>query len=512
MRGYWLVSTTRGVLLLSAVCATMFGCALNPMNGFLDPTKVGRFPPEYKEGGIRRVLTPRESPYGLANAIEPTADDLTPRFEEYRLGPADQLALSIDDFLQAGLPFTAAQEVTTAGYIRIPQLGLIKVTGMTEDELEEDIRTRVRQAKILPDPVVQVQITLKRQQTFSILGAIRTPGTYPLPNNDLRLLEAIGMAGDMGATVRRLYVIRRPENAPEVPAGTEPTGSQPKSDLVIPPPEEIESLRGVSMSAGGSAVVAAQESAQNELDSALRPAEKSSAAQASQPGDRPFAPLVFDPATGELREAPATQETSTAPSGTPFQEPSSNKEFRWEEEPQLGESQRVIEINADALRAGEPKQNIIVRNRDSIVIPIDTGLFYVMGEVNRPGAFPLSDREITLKQAVAVFGGFSAMAWPARCEIIRREKGTDKQITIPINLDAIFAGIEDDVLLKDDDIVNVGSNIAAPFLFVIRNSFRFTYGFGFVYDRNFADQDAYGAKTNPEVLRQIRRQNRGLPF
>jgi polysaccharide biosynthesis/export protein len=32
----------------------------------------------------------------------------------------------------------------------------------------------------------------------------------------------------------------------------------------------------------------------------------------------------------------------------------------------------------------------------------------------------------------------------------------------------------------------VGTNALAPFLAAIRGSFRFTYGFGFLYDRNFA--------------------------
>jgi hypothetical protein len=79
-------------------------------------------------------------------------------------------------------------------------------------------------------------------------------------------------------------------------------------------------------------------------------------------------------------------------------------------------------------------------------------------------------------------------------------------------MDAIFAGLEDDVLLRDDDIVNVGTHVIAPFLFVIRNSFRFTYGFGFVYDRNFADIDSYSNKINPQITEQSRRQSRGLPF
>lgn len=488
------------------------GCALNPMNGFLDPTKVGQFPPEYKEGGIRRVLTPKESPFGIANSTEPAAEDLVPKYEKYRLVATDQLALSIDDFINGGVPFTAAQEVDSDGFIRIPQLGMIKVVGMTDDEVEEDIKTRIRQKKILPNPVVQVQITQKSQQLFAILGSIRSAGTYPLPRPDLRLLEAIGLAGDMGAGVRKLYVIRRTADAGEStkPVNTSPGNRPtPKKDLVVPPPDETENFRGVSLSAGGSLATAQTTPQKSELDAALNPNSKAATAQSAPAGEKPFAPLIFDPATGELKEGSAPTSTQ-APQTAPFQEPGG--EFHWEDEPAMVQSQRVIEIDVNGLKAGDPKQNIVVRNRDTIMIPVDTGLFYLMGEINRPGPFAFNDREITLKQGVAIGGGFSQLAWPSRCEIIRREKGTDKQITIPVNIDAIFAGVEDDILLKDDDIVNVGSNIVAPFLFVIRNSFRFTYGFGFVYDRNFADKDSYTVKQNPETLQQIRRQSRGLPF
>jgi protein involved in polysaccharide export with SLBB domain len=175
--------------------------------------------------------------------------------------------------------------------------------------------------------------------------------------------------------------------------------------------------------------------------------------------------------------------------------------------------QRTIEIDVNALKAGDPRQNIVVRNRDQIVVPVDTGVFYLMGQVNRPGVFGLNDREVTLKQALgAIGGGFAPLAWPSRCEIIRREKGTDKQITMTVDVDRIFAGLEPDIVLQDDDLVNVGTHTLAPFLFVIRNSFRFTYGFGFVYDRNFADKDAYTARLNPEIVEQNRRAQRGLPF
>ena len=172
----------------------------------------------------------------------------------------------------------------------------------------------------------------------------------------------------------------------------------------------------------------------------------------------------------------------------------------------------MIRIDVRALNNGDPRQNIIVRNRDVIRVPVDTGVYYMMGELNRPGVYGFGGREITIKQAIAAAGSFGPMAFPMRCEIIRRVPGTDEQITIAVNLDAIFAGLEDDVMLKDDDIINVGTHFVAPFLFVIRNSFRFTYGFGFVYDRNFADQDAINARANPETIDRIQQANRGLPF
>ena len=45
-----------------------------------------------------------------------------------------------------------------------------------------------------------------------------------------------------------------------------------------------------------------------------------------------------------------------------------------------------------------------------------------------------------------------------------------------------------DIYLKPNDIVFVGTNIGAPFIAAVRNSFRLDYGFGFLYDRNFGSQ------------------------
>ena len=93
------------------------------------------------------------------------------------------------------------------------------------------------------------------------------------------------------------------------------------------------------------------------------------------------------------------------------------------------------------------------------------------------------------------------MAWPDRVDVIRRIGG-DRETTIPINLDRIFNGLDPDFFLKPDDIVNVGTHAIAPFLLTIRSAFRLTYGFGFVWDRNFGDIESQGGMPNPRLQRQ----------
>ncbi len=88
--------------------------------------------------------------------------------------------------------------------------------------------------------------------------------------------------------------------------------------------------------------------------------------------------------------------------------------------------------------------------------------------------------------------------------MIRRYNDNQEEI-IRLNLDAIFAGVQPDVVIKPNDVINVGTNAAAPFMATVRNAFRITYGFGFVYDRNYADIDTYSAKENPQTVAAAKR-------
>jgi len=186
---------------------------------------------------------------------------------------------------------------------------------------------------------------------------------------------------------------------------------------------------------------------------------------------------------GVVPAAPVLPESPRLPS-----EPAAEDEYAEETfAPAL--RQEVIRISLKELSNGDLNQNIVVRPGDYISVPFNsTGVYYVMGQVPRPGAYSLSGERQTLKMALANVAGLTSMASADRCDITRRI-GENREVTYRVNLNSLFEGTQPDIFLKSNDIINVGTHPLARWDAVIRQSFRTTYGFGFVYDRNLADKD-----------------------
>jgi len=148
---------------------------------------------------------------------------------------------------------------------------------------------------------------------------------------------------------------------------------------------------------------------------------------------------------------------------------------------------RIIRVPVTQLKNGDLRYNIVVRPQDMIIVPPPTtGEYYMDGHVNRSGVYSLTARNITLKQAVAAAGGFDQLAIPStHTEIIRRI-GNDHEVYAAVDIEKVFNGQQPDIYLKPNDVVRVGTNAFAPFISSFRNAFRITYGFGFLYDRNYA--------------------------
>jgi len=78
-----------------------------------------------------------------------------------------------------------------------------------------------------------------------------------------------------------------------------------------------------------------------------------------------------------------------------------------------------ITVSLAAALAGDPKQNLEIKNGDTIYVP--SLIFYVTGEVKSAGKFPYDDESTTILKAVTTAGGFSDKASPGRTFIIRGE-------------------------------------------------------------------------------------------
>ena len=176
-------------------------------------------------------------------------------------------------------------------------------------------------------------------------------------------------------------------------------------------------------------------------------------------------------------------EPGERPAG-PFEEPAP---LVLEREP--GAGTRLIKIPADKLLAGVPRYNIVIKPGDTIHVPVDlVGEFCIYGNVNRTGFIPITGRPMTLKMAIAAAGGLGPLAWPKRVEVVRRI-GRKKEEIVMVDFDKIASGELPDFFIKPNDFINVGTHPTSRWRAILRNAFRATYGFGFVYDRNFADRD-----------------------
>jgi protein involved in polysaccharide export with SLBB domain len=162
-----------------------------------------------------------------------------------------------------------------------------------------------------------------------------------------------------------------------------------------------------------------------------------------------------------------------------------------------GQLRRIIRFDVTALQAGDPTQNVVLRDGDVVTIPSPpVGDFYMAGEVARPGVYSLTGRKITLLQAVAAAGGTTAVAVPWRTEVVRRLAEGEEEI-IYVDLNKIARGEVPDFYLHPEDLVRIGTDQGAIFNAVLRNAFRATYGLGAVYDTNFADFFPWSAAIHP---------------
>lgn len=84
--------------------------------------------------------------------------------------------------------------IDTDGFITIPIIGKVQCAGMTRDELADEIERRIIEGGYLTDPQVNIRFA---ELTISIIGEVQKPGRYDIRKDQLTILEALALAGDL---------------------------------------------------------------------------------------------------------------------------------------------------------------------------------------------------------------------------------------------------------------------------------------------------------------------------
>ncbi|MHC4125901.1 MAG: polysaccharide biosynthesis/export family protein [Planctomycetota bacterium] len=512
-------SNGRKICILLIFAGFLGGCG----DKFFDPTQVGRFRVVPSVNVILDSLgVAEEAPSAWVGAEEPRPGDLIIYETDYIFSPGDIVRVAIFELRQEGVIFASDYVVTETGKISIPEVGIVEAAGLTESQLEEEIM-RILTPGILREPSVTVTLISSQQRMFSILGdGVPGPGRYQIPRYDFRLTDALAVAGGPRQfNVSYIYVSRPVTGGEPITEPFEPESGQlqvfspqasrrwAENNLLICSAELVTDSELAELARPEGLEIARQKESEEQIEyDQPPPAETDSGLpQITEP-------LIEPEETGRIEWVfqegkwvpiqvgrPQEPEPVVKPLPSRAKSPAED-DLEWDEiTGQTAAAQaRVVEIPTDRLRAGDPRYNIVIRPGDTIHVPVDIiGEFCIMGNTNSQGFIELTGRPMTLKMAIAAAGGLGPLAWPKKCEVVRR-LGKNKEEIVMVDLDKIASGEQPDFFIKPNDLINVGTHTTARWRAVLRNAFRATYGFGFIYDRNFADRDFGTSRPIPNIF------------
>ena len=78
--------------------------------------------------------------------------------------------------------------------INFPVLGKVNTNGLNEKQLEEKLKNLLIQGNHLSNPTVLVR---RINSKFTVLGEVRSPGTFSYSDKKINILQALGYAGDL---------------------------------------------------------------------------------------------------------------------------------------------------------------------------------------------------------------------------------------------------------------------------------------------------------------------------
>lgn len=198
MRGLWVAVACLGV----SACALAPGMQMD--EGHYESTErpgPNGKPVTYNVIPITADLIQKQA----AATRPPTTSDFSASLKEqqgsweYRVGPHDVLNVTVWDHPELTIPagqFRAPEQagrpVDSNGDMYFPYVGLVRVGGLTLDQIRQELTQRL--SKYIEKAQLDVTVAAFRSQKVQVVGEVQSPGFIPVTDVPLTALDAVNLA------------------------------------------------------------------------------------------------------------------------------------------------------------------------------------------------------------------------------------------------------------------------------------------------------------------------------
>jgi len=128
------------------------------------------------------------------------------------IGPGDTVRVAIYELRMPGVDDVQDRRIGEDGELRLAVVGVIQAAGMTEAQLQQAIIDKLERDGIMRQATVGAQLIQSANQIYIVVApdtrtGVRS-GSYLIPKPNLRLIEAIVIAGGVPDRTQYMYVIR----------------------------------------------------------------------------------------------------------------------------------------------------------------------------------------------------------------------------------------------------------------------------------------------------------------
>jgi polysaccharide biosynthesis/export protein len=407
----------------------------------------------------------------------------------YTLGAGDRIRIEIFKLPQ----YSGEQEILINGSINLAQVGSVSVGNMTLEGAAKAIAAKYASARVLRNPQVTVSLLQPRPVKIGIAGEINRPGSYTIPIKDAQtptLTQALQLAGGItqAADLRQVKVNRLRPGGSRSAIAIDLWQLLRTGDLS----NDLPLRDGDTIFIPATAQIDLTESPQLATTSfstdRTEPINIAVLGEVRQPGTHAISPQEG----GSGLTTTVTQAIKVAGGINPLADIHKVEIRRLTK---TGSFQR-IEINlAQLLGDGDLKQDLILQNGDTVIVPIVENIdlaeasrlrtvsfapdktqplnVTVTGEVFRPGPYTVTgtartgeagvpggaggaDTAPTVTRAIQVAGGIKPLANIRKIQI-RRFTSTGEERLLAIDLWKLLqqGDSTQDAILQDGDTIVV---------------------------------------------------------